>query len=75
MVISIFYFSHNIFKKPLSQSRKKSGLCGKKVRPIVKKNRTVLHQDQSTYFVLSDLDLYCSTVMRLVKFLPHNPDF
>ena len=30
---SIFPFSHNVFKKPLSKGRQKSGLCGKGLSP------------------------------------------
>ena len=30
-ITSIFSFSHNFFKSPLFQGRKKSGLCGKEL--------------------------------------------
>ena len=31
LVTSIFSFSHNVFKRPLSQGREKSELCGKEL--------------------------------------------
>ena len=31
LVTSIFFFSHNVFKRLLSQDRLKSGLCGKEL--------------------------------------------
>ena len=31
LVTSIFYFSHNVVKQPLSRNHQKSGLCGKEL--------------------------------------------
>ena len=37
LVTSIFSFSHNVFKRLLSQGRQKSGLCGKELMTLLKK--------------------------------------
>ena len=35
LVTSIFFFSHNVFKRLISQGRQKSGLCGKELTEII----------------------------------------
>ena len=64
IIISKFFFCHNVFKSRLLQKRQKAYVCGNKV-----KIEAVIEGKRVFYFVT---DMYLYFILMLDVFLPHS---